>query len=266
MKTIINWSNTLKIQLLIFIHCFLLVAFMMVSSQSVYSQELKKGKKDLKNTVRVNLTNPLIFGKKSFIMGYERTVGSHQSFSINLGSFSIPKFLSINTDSIKSLNSSEKNKGISFSADYRFYLANENKYNAPRGIYIGPYFAYNNFERRIELIANTAAYTGSLNTDLNLRIATVGFQLGYQFVFWDKVTLDMIMFGPGLSSYKVKAALSTSLNPDQEAELFTKINDVLKDKIPGYSLVVKPGSFEKTGSENTSSFGFRYVVMVGFRF
>jgi hypothetical protein len=60
--------------------------------------------------------------------------------------------------------------------------------------------------------------------------------------------------------------LVTSFDPDQEAALFTKINDVLQEKIPGYSLVVKPGSFEKTGSGNTTSAGYRYVVMVGFRF
>jgi hypothetical protein len=30
--------------------------------------------------------------------------------------------------------------------------------------------------------------------------------------------------------------------------------------------VIDSGTFEKTGSYNTSGFGFRYVVMLGFRF
>jgi hypothetical protein len=243
-----------------------LLIYILLAGLSVFSQETEKGKKNLKNTLRINITNPLIFGERSIILGYERTIGKHQSFSLNLGQFSLPKLFSINTDSITGLTKKINSKGFSMSGDYRFYLANENKYNSPRGVYIGPYFSFNKFNRSFELSANTAAFTGDFNADLSLRIATLGFQLGYQFVFRNRLTLDMILFGPGISSYKVKAVLSTSLDPDQEAEVFKKINEVLKDKIPGYSLVAQSGTFEKTGSGNTTSAGYRYVVMVGFRF
>ncbi|MEI6062553.1 MAG: DUF3575 domain-containing protein [Bacteroidota bacterium] len=231
-----------------------------------HSQESKSPKRDLKNTIRINLTNPLIFGSRSFIMGYERTVGKHQSFSVNLGQFSLPKLFSINTDSLHNVSKSNKSSGFSLSADYRFYLAKENQYHSPHGIYIGPYTSFNYFDRKFDLHANTASFTGDLSTDFSFRVATLGFQLGYQFVIGRRFTLDLILFGPGISSYKVKAALSTSLDPDSEAELFTKINAVLKEKIPGYSLVVKPGAFEKTGSGSITSFGYRYIVMAGFRF
>ena len=158
-------------------------------------------------------------------------------------------------------------RGLSLSADYRFYLAKENKYNSPHGIYIGPYFALNQFKRTFDLEATTASSSSAhLNADFSLSVATLGFQLGYQFIFWDRVTLDMILFGPGISSYKAKVNLSTTLDPNQESEFFTKLNEKLQEKIPGYSLVIKPGSFEKSGSVNTTSFGYRYIVMVGFRF
>ncbi|MFZ4770635.1 MAG: hypothetical protein ACOYLO_10700 [Ferruginibacter sp.] len=200
------------------------------------------------------------------MFGYERAIGKHQSFSVNIGKFSLPKLINISTDSIKDFNSNKSSKGISLSGDYRFYLAKENLYNSPHGIYIGPYFAFNKFSKQFELSVNTAAFNGQVNTDFSFRVATLGFQLGYQFVFWNRVSLDMVLFGPGLSFYKLNAGLSTTFDADQEAALFTKINDVLQEKIPGYSLVVKPGSFEKTGSGNTTSAGYRYVVMVGFRF
>jgi len=90
--------------------------------------------------------------------------------------------------------------------------------------------------------------------------------MGYQFIFWDRVSLDMMMFGPGISFYSLKANLSTSLDPERESELFKKINDKLAEKIPGYDKVISPGEFEKTGNFNTTNAGYRYIVMIGYRF
>jgi hypothetical protein len=64
----------------------------------------------------------------------------------------------------------------------------------------------------------------------------------------------------------MKANLDTTFDPDQEAELFQKINEALQEKIPGYDLVLQPGEFEKTGSYKTTSLGFRYIIMLGIRF
>lgn len=247
-----------------------LTSFILV--QHVFSQDLKPGndstpeKKNRKNTVKLNLTSPMIFGSNNYVLGYERTIGKHQSFSVHVGTFSLGRLIDINTDSIKGLNKDVKSTGLSLSGDYRFYLAKENKYNSPHGIYIGPYFAYNRFARNFEFEANTASFSGKLNAELGFSITTVGFQLGYQFVIKDRITLDMILFGPGFSHYKLYVDLSTNLDPDQESELFKKINEKLQEKIPGYSLALKPESFEKTGSTNTTSFGYRYIVMLGFRF
>jgi hypothetical protein len=247
------------------IYCFIAASYAFFTAQSSDCQD-SIPKKILKNTVRVNLTNPMIFGDQSLIFGYERTIGNHQSFSINVGRFSLPKLISFNTDSIQDLQKSISSRGFSLSGDYRFYLPKLNKFNAPRGLYIGPYFSYNYFNRGFDLSVNTASFTGQMNLDLDFRVMTLGFQLGYQFVFWNRVTLDMILFGPGIAGYKLKADLSTSLDPDQEAELFQKINDKLQEKIPGYGLVIKPGEFTKNGSVRTTTLGYRYVVMLGVRF
>jgi hypothetical protein len=200
------------------------------------------------------------------MLGYERTIGDHQSFSVNIGRFSFPRMVSIDTDSIKEITKDLNSKGFHLSGDYRFYLSKENKYNSPHGVYIGPYATYNAFRRDFKFASNLESLTGELNADIRFSAATFGFQLGYQFVFWNRVTLDMILFGPGVGIYKFKTELSTNLDPDQEEELFQKINDAIKDKIPGYSRVFDSGTFEKTGSYNTSGMGFRYVVMLGFRF
>jgi len=249
-----------------------IILLSLILVQPVFSQDYKPGndsiqhKKNRKNTIKLNLTSPMIFGENNYVLGYERTIGKHQSFSIHLGTFSLGQLLNINTDSIKGLTNNIKSSGMSVSGDYRFYLAKENKYNSPHGIYIGPYFAYNRFARDFEFEANTASFSGKLNADFMFSVTTLGFQLGYQFVFHDRITLDMILFGPGISRYKYKAELSTNLDPDQESELFKKINEKLEEKIPGYSFVLEPATFEKTGSANTTSFGYRYIVMLGFRF
>ena len=238
----------------------------MSSAQSIYGQEEKPEKKNLKNSIKLNITNPMIFGTNCYMIGYERTIGNHQSFSVNIGRFSLPKLVSINTDSITELEKSGSSKGFHFSGDYRFYLAKENKYNSPHGLYIGPYMTYNSFSRKMSFSAATESFTGDLNADYSFRIASVGFQLGYQFIFWNRVSLDLILFGPGIASYKIKANLDTTLDPDQESELFQKLNEKIAEKIPGYDLVLNPGSFERTGSYNTTSLGYRYVVMLGIRF
>jgi len=236
-------------------------------AQGVYSQDTISEKKNRKNTVKVNLTSPMLFGSNNYVLGYERTIGSHQSFSVHLGTFSLGQAIKFDTDSISNLNKDVNSMGLSLSGDYRFYLAKENKYNSPHGLYIGPYFAFNKFTRTFDLEVVTASSSiEQLNADFSFRVATLGFQLGYQFVFWDRVSLDLILFGPGISSYKAKVDLSTTLEPGQQTEFFTKLNEKLQEKIPGYSLVIKPGSFEKSGSVNTTSAGYRYIVMVGFRF
>jgi hypothetical protein len=218
-----------------------------------------------KNTVRYNITNPLIFGDKSLIFGYERTLRNNQSFSVNIGRTSYPKMLLINPDSI-GLDADFQEKGFHISADYRFYLKKENKYPAPRGFYYGPYISYNYFSRVNTWSMDDPDYTGKLQTTLDMNIAAAGFQVGYQFLFWDRLSVDMIMMGPGLALYNIKATLSTDLSNENEDKFFKAINDYLEENIPGYNSVIDAGEFQKKGSSNTLSLGYRYMVMVGYHF
>jgi hypothetical protein len=169
-----------KIVVLIFLQFF--VCF---NTQTILGQEVKDDKKNLKNSVKINLTNPMIFGQNCFMIGYERTIGAHKSFSFNIGRFSIPLSLDINNnDLIKDVTSDINHTGFHFIGDYRFYLSKENKYNSPRGVYIGPYVTYNAYSHNFKFSINDQAYTGNVNADFKCRIASVGFQMGYQlFVF-----------------------------------------------------------------------------------
>ncbi len=222
-------------------------------------------KKERKNTIMVNVTNPSLISSRFMTIGYERVLPHNQSFTVSVGSFSIPKFTGDLADSL-GLNTDYKDKGFHFSTDYRFYLKKENKYAAPRGIYIGPYYAYNHLTRESAWYLDGTNFNGEVLNDLKLNIHTLGFELGYQFVFWDRMTVDMILFGPGFGSYSLKTELKTTLSPDQESEFFDKLNGFLEDNFPGYDRVVDAGEFKRKGSFNTWDVGYRYSVRVGYRF
>ncbi len=218
-----------------------------------------------KNTVYVNLTNPLIFGSKAFVIGYERVLTKNQSFTFNIGRNSLPAFGGSGSDSLK-LEKNLNDKGFHISADYRFYLAKENKHDAPHGVYVGPYYSYNSFSRSNQWLLNSESFDGTVNTNTSLSINTVGVQLGYQFIFWKKLAVDFMLLGPGMGAYKIKAELNTTLSADEEALFFDKLNGYLQDKIPGYNLVIDEGEFQKNGSVKTTTLGYRYMINVGFRF
>src|SRR6185436_16953555 len=100
-----------------------------------------------KNVIRYNLSGALIFGIDRYVIfGYERVIKPNQTISVNVGGVKLPKLISINTDSF-SLQKDNKSNGVNVSVDYRFYLGKENKFMAPRGAYIGPYYSYNKFTR-----------------------------------------------------------------------------------------------------------------------
>jgi hypothetical protein len=240
-----------------------LICFFTFSS---IAQETTKPKKDLKNTIHFNLTNPIIFGDRSLIIGYERVINKRQSFTINIGSAGFPSMNLINSDSAKVTKSSDKS-GINISADYRFYLAKENKYVAPRGVYIGPYYSFNYFANKNNwTVKSTSGSTLNVESDLNLTIHTAGLELGYQFILWRRLSIDMVLLGPGIATYNLKGSFGTNLSVADKEKLLEKINDALADKIPGYSVVIDDGEFQSKGSSNTTSLGYRYMIQVGFRF
>jgi hypothetical protein len=227
--------------------------------------EVKNEKKARKNTILINITNPSLISNKFFTVGYERILPNNQSFSVSVGSFSYPQFISGIADSL-GIDHNYSDKGLHISADYRFYLKSLNKYDAPRGIYIGPYYAYNHNNRGVDWYLDGKIFNGVVSTDIKLNIHTIGFELGYQFVFWDRLALDMILFGPGFGSYSLNTKISTTLTADQESEFFDKLNEYLENQIPGYDLVIDSGEFKNTGSFNVWELGYRYSIRLGFRF
>lgn len=221
--------------------------------------------KNLKNTIRYNISNTLIFGWKFNVIGYERVITDHQSASFNIGRTAFPSLVNFKTDSL-GITGEGHDRGMNLSVDYRFYLKGENKYKAPRGIYVGPYYAFNSFSRDLKWEVNTENFTGDVNGSLNISAHFVGAQLGYQFVFWNRLALDLILMGPGWWSFNLRTTFDTSMPPEDEAAMLEKLNEILKEKFPGSDIVIQGGGFHAKKSDWTSTAGFRYMINIGIRF
>jgi hypothetical protein len=221
-------------------------------------------KKEYKNTIKYNITNPFIFGKNVHILGYERVLNKKRSLSINVGTTSLPKFTGISSDSM-SVIGSNKNAGFHAAVEYRFYLGKENKYNAPRGVYLAPYYSFNSFQKQNTWALNTSTHSGNIETDISLNIHTIGAELGYQFVLWNRLSLDFVLMGPGVAAYTLKTGFDAALPSPDKLALLEKINNALAEKLPGYNFVI-PDDFAKTTSSGVTSFNFRYLIQLGFRF
>jgi hypothetical protein len=234
-----------------------------ISSMQCYGQA--DTGKVFKNTIKVNITNPMIFGWKFNVIGYERVIKDYQTASISFGRTAFPKFSVINTDSL-GITEQLNDNGINLSLEYRFYLKNENKHKAPRGIYLGPYYAFNTFSRDVTWGLNTDTFTGEVKSGIDLTAHLIGAQMGVQFIFWKRLAVDMIVMGPGWWYFNMKTKFDTSLSAEDEEMLLDKLNEMLQEKFPGSDIMIKGDGFDATRSSWTSTAMLRYIINIGFRF
>lgn len=232
---------------------------------SAYSQNTVITTKAKKNTVRWNIT-PMLFDARNLTLGYERLLKNNQSFSINSGLFLLPKLF--NSESSKVYFVEKFNRiGYSIAVDYRFYLKKYNKLPAPAGVYIGPYFAHYHYGFENTLLIN---HQGDVQSQLDIgadfNMTSVGIELGYQFVFWDRLSLDLILIGPSLSFYNAKLDASANLDIDEDTDAYEYIHDKLMEKYPWLKTFIDLDAINSGGKFNATSFGFRYVIQIGFRF
>ena len=219
-----------------------------------------------KNVIRYNLSGALIFGFDRYIVfGYERVIKKNQSISVNIGGVRLPSLITVNTDSF-STQRDRKSDGMNASVDYRFYLGKENKYPAPRGAYIGPYYSYNKFTRDNQWLRKSSGGSSFLNSNSTLKIHTVGFQFGYQFILWKRLSLDLVLVGPGVGFYSYKAKFDSNISTGDKEQLLDALKQLLVQKFPGMNYVFADKEFNANGVLTVSAVGYRYMMHIGFVF
>lgn len=240
---------------------FLLILLLFSGLTASYAQQKKR-----LNTVYINASHPFIFGKRAIVFGYERVLNERQTISFNIGGMSLPKIgKKLATDSLLFLTNGAES-GFHGAIDYRFYLKKENKYGAPRGFYIGPYYSFNNFSRETVWDVTTSYFDGQTTTDFKMNIHTVGFEFGYQTVLWDRMSIDLVMGGPGLGFYNMEAKVNGNFSAEQSKPFFDRLNNFLYYFLPGFTKIATEASFEETGKLRKTTIGYRYMVNIGYRF
>ena len=243
---------------IIFFLSLIVFIFLAVSSNA---QE----KKQLKNTVKVNLTAGLLYDN-AWQLSYERIFSKNQSLNIFGGYNEFPTNLSLNLSNTELSNSSKKT-GFMLGADYRFYLAKENKYDAPHGVYLAPYISYYQFTGERSLIhTDSTGAKSSANLQTKINFFNVGGELGYQFVLGRRWVIDAVVFGPAVTHYNFKASLDNDIPGLDENETIQAVIEALKEKFPLLNDLSGDHEVKSSGIESFWSFGFRYNISVGFRF
>jgi hypothetical protein len=101
-----------------------------------------------------------------------------------------------------------------------------------------------------------------------LAMISLGFDLGYQFVFWKRLTIDLMVFGPSLRYSYGKGEISgdLDLDEDQIEAIDDEMAAKLIERFPLLSQIFSDESLSFNGSRSTFDTGFRYTIQVGFHF
>ena len=231
---------------------------------------------DYKNTVRWNMTPMVLFGIRNVNLGYERVLTKNSTASINIGYLELPKLLT-SSEEIEYVDGNRTRGGFSVFVDYKRYITNRNKRSAPEGLYWGGFVGLYNqkFGLKFNLVDPNLEPGKQLlaEADLNTTINNINFglQLGYQFVFYDRFTVDLVLIGPSASLYTGTLRGSVNIHDEniEENEVYKKFVEMIMDKAPGLADIVDGDEIYAHGTASKFAvFGgnFRYVLQIGYRF
>lgn len=211
------------------------------------------------NTIKLNLMTSLIYANSAAI-SFERVTKPNESWSATIGYVQFPKLGSLSSGTTVS----DKNKrgGYIIGAEYRFYLKKENKFQAPHGVFIGPYANYFLFKN--DRIVTSADGLSEAILNSKITVLNIGFQLGYQFVIKNRWTIDMIFLGPSVSRYSLNLDLIGDFDADTVLE--NEIVAALADRFPLIKDLITDQSVDLKGTTSKWGGGFRYQVNVGYHF
>ena len=219
-----------------------------------------------KNVIKFNPTPMILWSWKNVTFSYERILNPRHSISFELGYLVFPKLEADSLIDMIKITGGEK-WGMNATLEYRFYLTKLNTRPVPAGLYIGPYLTYYRyqFKNGLDIFPATVDTTGSIKGDF--WAFNLGLELGYQFVFWKRWTLDMVLVGPSISYYGGKTEVTGNLDGSQIQQINEALYEKLISRFPGVTALSTSGkTFQQTGKLDVFRMGFRYLVQIGFHF
>jgi len=218
------------------------------------------------NVIKFNPTPMLLFDEiRNVTFSYERLIKKNQSVSLQLGYLVVPQVLN-DTLFDHLLLDKDKRHGINLSYDYRYYPSARNRRPAPDGLYIGGYLSYigSSSESRLHLI--DAPEDDNILFNARMNMVNIGFELGYQFIFAKKFSIDLLMFGPSLTGYSGNLGITGNLNSELGDKIDEELAAKLKERFPalGYLFSDEAATFSTSKIMITS--WFRYSFQFGYHF
>ena len=242
---------------------------MFVSPQLILADQqdtlVSSGQPIHKNVIKFNPTPMLLWSTKNITFSYERVLNPRQSVTLSLGYLEFPSLFKDTIVNLVAITGRSK-YGFNAAVEYRFYLTKRNSRPIPDGVYLAPYFSYYgyHFTNNLDVLHTNLDSAGMVKG--NFYIFNLGVELGYQFVFWKRFTLDFVLFGPSMSYYGGGLDISGNIDMNKIKELYPDFYNQLKEKYPLIDQFVVNKSFKQNGKLDLFSLGFRYLLQIGFHF
>lgn len=218
------------------------------------------------NVIKLNPTPMLLWSNvANLTLSYERLFRKNMSLGVQAGYLVFPSIVSDTVAGLITFTGGKK-YGVNLAADYRYYPLARNRRPAPDGLYLGGYISYYgfNFSNKIDVLGSDLDQNGMINGRLN--VVNLGASLGYQFIFWKRFSVDLLMFGPALSYYSGTLGIDGDLDPGEINEIDEELVNALLEQFPWLGVLFSPQKLEFSGSRTKISVGFRYSIQLGFHF
>lgn len=219
-----------------------------------------------RNVVKINPTPMLIWGSvRNLSISYERLISNNMSLSLQLGYLRVPKLLDDTLLNLVAISERSRD-GLNIALDYRYYPGARNRRPAPDGLYIGAYVSYYGirFKNTMDVLYTTVDQGGGLNGRID--VVNLGLELGYQFIFWKRLSLDLLLFGPSVTYMHGYLEISGDLDKDQIQNIDKEIVDKLLNRFPLLGTLFNSETLKFTGSRTNFGALFRYSIQIGFHF
>jgi hypothetical protein len=218
-----------------------------------------------KNVIKLNPTPMMLWHKKNVTFSYERVVNPKQSFTVGLGYLVFNNLLD-DTLLNNITNTTREKSGLNFSFEYRFYMNKRNSRTIPDGLYLAPFFScyLYQFKNGLDLVDSPEEDFAELSG--GFYALNFGGALGYQFVLWKRMTIDLIMIGPAVSYYGGKVQIKGEIDLSEIKEINEELYNKIKEKYPMAENVLVDKTFEQKGKVDVLSVGYRYLFQIGFLF
>jgi hypothetical protein len=220
-----------------------------------------------RNVIKINPTPMLLFSNiRNITLSYERLIKDNQSVAMQAGYLDFKGIFTDTVAGIIKFTGNQNQPGMNLAFDYRYYPFARNRRPAPDGVYIGGYMSYSGFmlKNTFDILHTTVDQDGQINGTIN--VVNLGFDLGYQFIFWKRLSLDLLVFGPSVNITASRGTIEGNLDEDELNKIDEELVQKIVDKFPVLGEIFGSDNLSFSNKQTKFGTGFRYSISVGFHF